>query len=89
MPEDLRIRVGSEVATIPLGGTPAQIAAALTRVASSLGIPTSGTATENLTAILLHVKDDWKRTSKQVQRQELLAAQAAQIDSIVENDNPL
>lgn len=31
MPQDLRIRVGVEVATITLGGTPAQVAAALAR----------------------------------------------------------
>lgn len=89
MPEDLRIRVGNLVATVPLGGTPAQIGAALSRFATSLGIPINGTPTENLVAILEHWRQEAKTRSKQVQRQELLAAQVAQIESTVENDNPL
>lgn len=89
MPEDLRIRVGNLAATVPLGGTPAQIGAALSRFATSLGIPINGTPTENLTAILEHFRDDVKTRSKAVQTAEKRAVADATILQEVENDNPL
>lgn len=89
MPQDLRLRVGNEVATIPLGGTPVQVAAALTRFAVSYGIPINGTPTENLTAILEHVRDDVRRRSKEVQTAEKSAIADATIQQEVEADNPL
>lgn len=87
MPNDLRLRVGTAEATIPLGGTPAQIATALTRFATSLGIPTTGTPTENLTAILLHVRDDVRRRSKAAHRAELEAANKAAIEATLAADD--
>ena len=89
MPEDLRIRVGNEVGTIPLNGTPQQIAAVLTRYATALGIPTDGTPTQNLTAILEHIRDDVRRTAKQAHRQQLRAEADAQLNETIESENNL
>lgn len=89
MAEDLRLRVGNEVATISFAGGAAKVAAVLERFAASLGIPTTGTPTENLTAILEHVRDDAKRRSKEVQRAELRQANEATITATVESDNAI
>ncbi|MES2934313.1 MAG: hypothetical protein V4805_12600 [Pseudomonadota bacterium] len=89
MPQDLRIRVGVEVATITINGTAQQVAAALERYASSQGITITGTATENLTAILEHIKVEVRRRSKEVQKAQLEAANAAAIEATVELDNPI
>lgn len=89
IPNDLRLRVGNEVAQITLGGTPQQVADALTRFATSMGIPTTGTPTENLTAILEYIKDEVKRRSKDTQRAQLRAANEAAITQQVEADNAL
>lgn len=89
MPQDLRLRVGIEVATITLGGTPAQVAAALERFARSLGITINGTPQENLTAILEHFKSDVKTRSKAVQAAEKRLVSEAQIAAEVDADNPL
>lgn len=88
MPEDLRIRVGAEVATITLTGTPAQIAAYLRRYARSLGISVDGTPTENLVAILNHWRNEVIQVSKRVQTKELEDANKAAIAVTVEADNP-
>lgn len=89
MPQDLRIRVGVEVAQITFGGTPQQVAAALTRFATSLGIAINGTPTENLTAILEHMRDDVKRRSKAVQIASDLAVAQVAIEATAETENPL
>lgn len=89
MPQDLRVRVGVEVATITLGGTPQQVAAVLERFAVRRGIPITGTATENLTAILEYVREEVKRYSKEEHRAQLNAANAAAIEVTVETDNTL
>lgn len=89
IPNDLRIRVGVEVGTITFGGTPAQVADVLRRFAISQGIPITGTATENLVAILEHFRDEAKQGSKQAQRAELRAANEAGIETTVELDNAL
>jgi hypothetical protein len=89
MASDLRIRVGTATGTITFGGTDTQIAAALRRYASSLGISVEGTAVENLTAILEHIRDDVKRISKQVQASELRSSNEAQIQQTVESENSL
>lgn len=89
MPQDLRVRVGVEVATITLGGTPQQVAAVLERFAIRMGIPVTGTATEKLTAILEYIRDEVKRYSKEAHRAELRAANEAGIETTVESDNAL
>lgn len=89
MPQDLRLRVGSEVAQITLGGTAQQVADALTRFATSLGIPITGTATEKLTAVLEHIRDDVRRRSKAIQAADLRATNEATIAQQIETDNPL
>lgn len=89
MPQDLRIRVGTEVAQVTLGGTAQQVAAALTRFATSLGIPVDGTPTENLTAVLTHIVDDVRRRSKAAQTAEKQAVSNALIQQEVDADHPL
>lgn len=88
MPEDLRIRIGAVEATIPLSGTPAQISAALTRYARSLGIPVNGTAVGNLTAILTHWKNEVRQRSIQVQVADAEAAAKAALIATADSDNP-
>lgn len=83
------MRIGNEVATIAIGGTPQQIGAALERFATSLGISLEGTPTEDMTRILEYVKDDIKRRSKQVQAAEKRVVSEATIQQEVEADNPL
>lgn len=89
MPEDIRLRVGTEVVTLPLNGGASKVAAVLTRFATSLGIPITGTATENLTAILEHVRDDVKQRSKVQQQADLRKANEAAITATVDSDNAL
>lgn len=89
MASDIRIRIGAVSAMVTLNASDAQVAAALTRYAASLGIPTTGTPTENLTAILVSIIDEIKRRSKQQQANELRAANEAAIQSAVESENAL
>lgn len=89
MASDLRIRVGSASATITFAATDQQMAEALRRYARRLGIATNGTANENLTAILEHIRDDVRRIAKAEQAAELRAANEATILSTVESDNGL
>lgn len=89
MASDLRLRIGAASAMITFGGTDQQVADALERFAVSLGIPNTGTATERLTAILEHLRDEVKRRSKDAQRASLRAANEAAIEQTVEQDNAL
>lgn len=75
MPQDLRIRVGTIEATIPLGGTPAQVSAVLTRYAESQGIPITGTPAENLTGVLKSIREDVRNKSREKNRSTLEAIQ--------------
>lgn len=94
MASDLRIRIGNVSAMISLNGSvgnvsDAQVADALRRFATSLGIPITGTPTENLTAILEHIKDDVKRRSRQTQRSELTIQYEQTIIAQIDADNDL
>lgn len=89
MPQDLRVRVGVEVGTVVINGTAQQVADALRRYAVSLGIPTNGTATQNLEAILNSIIYEVKQRSKAVQTAELRAANEAAITATVDADNAL
>lgn len=89
MASDIRLRVGNVTALLTLGGTDQQIAQALTRYATSLGIPLNGTPTENLTAVLEHIRSDVKARAKQVQAAEKRVISEATIAAEVEADNPL
>lgn len=77
------------MATLALGGTDAQVKNTLERFAVRVGIPITGTATENLTAILEYIRDEVKRYSKEAHRAELRAANEAGIETTVELDNAL
>lgn len=94
MASDLRVRVGNVTAMISLNGpdgqfSDAQVAAVLTRFANSLGIPISGTAQENLTAVLLHIKDDVRRRAKAVDVAERKAVSDAEIETEANAENNL
>lgn len=89
MAGSIAITVGATTYSLPINGTNAQIAAALTRYARSLGISTSGTNEQNMTAILEHVRDDIRRRSKAIQLADLAAAQAAANRATVDADNTL
>ena len=89
MAGSIAIAVGATTYSLPVNGTNAQIAAALTRYARSLGISTSGTNEQNMDAILKHIRDDISRRSKAVQLADLAAAQAAANQATVDADNAL
>ncbi|MBK8051017.1 MAG: hypothetical protein IPK16_30345 [Anaerolineales bacterium] len=81
MASDLRLRVGGATGIITFNATDAQVAEALRRYARRLGIPAGGTANENLTAILEHLRDEIRRIAKEVQTAELRAANESTIQS--------
>lgn len=89
MSSQISIKVASVTATVTLAATDQQVAAALTRYATSVGIPTTGTPTENLTAIIVHIVEDIKRRAKAAQIAELRAAQDADNQATVDSDNAL
>lgn len=89
MASDLRLRVGGATAMITFAATDQQVADALRRYARRLGIPVNGTANENLTAILEHIRDDVRRIAKEVQAAELRAANETTIQATVESENGL
>lgn len=89
MPQDLRLRIGNEVVTEEIGGTPAQVAAAMKRFMRRLGIPIVDVPTTDMSAFLKHIKDDVKRTSKEVQIAEADATAHATNAAQAESDNPL
>lgn len=89
MASDLRLRVGNTTATITFGGTDQQVANALRRFATSLGISLEGTPTENLEAILLHFKDDVKTRAKEVHARELRQANEESIRNAVESEGSI
>lgn len=80
--------VGPVTATEPINATNAQIQAALTRYARRLGIPTDGSAQENLAAILRHWIDDVRRVSKEAEAADERAAYEATVQAKVSADNP-
>lgn len=87
MPQDLRIRVGTIEATIPLGGTPAQVTAFLERYARGMGIELTGTQVENLTTVAVKIREEVKRVSKRVHRQDLEQANLAAIEAALAEDD--
>lgn len=89
MPNDLRLRIGTEVAMIEIGGTPAQVANAIRRYMRRLGIPIVDVPQEDMVAFLAHVKDDVKRISKEAQTAEADATAHATNLAQAESDNPL
>lgn len=89
MASSIVLKVANTTATINFTASDAMVAAALTRYATSLGIPTTGTAQENLTAVLLHIVDEVKRRSKAQQIAALEAAQDAANQAAAEGDNAL
>lgn len=89
MASSLVLKVGSVTATINFSVSDALVAAALTRYANSLGIPMTGTAQENLAAVLAHVVDDIRRRSKSVQVADATATAQAAINATADADNNL
>lgn len=91
MSSQMTLKVGNTTATLPIGAnvTDAQVGQALTRYANSLGIPMTGTAQENLTAVLAHVLDDIRRRAKSQQLVELRAAQDAANQAAADADTQL
>lgn len=94
MASDLRIRIGGATATITLNGangefTDQQVADVLRRYARSLGIAIDGTAQENLTAILEHIRDDVRRRARGAQAREAKATSDAAIEAQAETDNAI
>lgn len=81
--------MGIEVGTITFPGTAQQVADQLQDLAASLGIPTNGTATENLVAILEHVRDDAKRRTRAVRKARKQTASEAQIEAELDQENAL
>lgn len=89
MASDLRIRIGGATATITFGATDQQVADVLRRYARSLGISIDGTAQENLTAILEHIRDDVRRRAKAAQVREEKATSDAAIEAQADADNAI
>lgn len=91
MSSQISLKVGNVTATLPIGAnvTDAQVGAALTRYATSLGIPMTGTPTENLAAVLAHIVDNIKRRSKAAQVSDATTSAQAAIIAQAESDNAL
>lgn len=87
MPEDLRLRLGTEVATITFTGTPAKIGNVIERFMRRKGITVTDIAQTDMLAFLAHWVDETKRVSKEAQTAELNAEQQATIQSTVDADN--
>lgn len=86
---DLRLRVNGAVALISFNATEEKTERILRRYARSLGIPTNGTAEENLTAILEHIRDDVSRRAMSVQVRDEKATADAAIEAQAEQDNEI
>ncbi len=91
MSSSISITVGNVTATLPVGAgiTDAKVAAALTRYATSLAIPTTGTAQENLAAVLASIVADIKQRSKRQQVAADTATAQVAITAQADNDNAL
>ncbi len=91
MSSSISITVGNVTATLPIGAgiADAQVAAALTRYANSLAIPVTGTAQQNLTAILASIVADIKQRSKRQQVADATTAAQVAIVATADGDNAL
>lgn len=90
MPNQLTLTVGTNTATISLGGTNGKINSAILRFLAYKGVQTEGlTAVQIGEAVLLQLKKIVNDTSKDVQRADLLALEEAAIEVTVEGDNNL
>lgn len=91
MSSQISLKVGSVTATLPVGSniTDAQVAAALTRYANSLGIPVNGSSQENLNAILVSIVEDIKERSKKVQISQGTESALTTLKQTVESENNL
>lgn len=57
MPEDLRLRIGPEVGTILLTGTPAILSATLNDFFEEMGMSLEGTNEEKMVRLLEHLRE--------------------------------
>lgn len=89
MPQDLVLRVGSDVATYTFPGTAAQVRQSIVRICKSLGISTEGTPAEVGQRLLAHIVDDLKQRAEAQSVQELEAAQRVTNVAQAKTDNPL
>lgn len=89
MAEDIRLRIGVEVATLNLNNTPAKISKVIERYMRRMGIPITGVAQTDMLAFLTHWVDETKRVSKEAQVAELTAQNLESISQTIENDNAL
>lgn len=90
MANQLTLTVGVNTATIPLAGTNAKINAAILRFLAFKGVATEGlTPTQIGEALLSELKKIVADVSKDMQRAELEAANAATIEATVLADNAL
>lgn len=89
MPQDLRLRVGNEVATITLNGTAQQCAAILDRFLRSWDITPTGNAVTDMTATLEKIRVEVIRRSKEKHTAELRLAGEASIQATVDAENGL
>lgn len=91
MSSSISIKIANVTATVTVGAniTDQQVGQALTRYAQSLGIPITGDAQTDLTAILTHIVDDTKRRAKQVQISAAQTASLATAQAQADSDNAL
>ena len=89
MSSAITLKVGNVTATLPLGGTDAQVVSVLARYAMMRTLPQEGTAQERLTALLGLIRDDIKLLAKRRHADDLRAAYEATISGTIEADNPL
>ena len=91
MSSQISIKVGNVTATLPVGAniTDAKVAAALNRYATSLGIPITGDAQTDLTAILTSFIDEIKRRSNKAQVDAAQATNLVTAQATADADNAL
>jgi hypothetical protein len=90
MPNQLTLSVGTNTAVVPLNGTNAQINAVILRYAKGRQLPIDGLTAAQIGEVVLQSLVKYVRdVSMDVQRQELLIAQAAAMEGTLAIDNSL
>jgi hypothetical protein len=88
MANQLTLTVGTNTATVALNGTNAQINAVILRYAKGRQLPIDGLTAAQIGEVVLQSLVKYVRdVSMDVQRQELLVAQAAAMEQTLATDN--
>lgn len=86
----LDIGAGNELSiAVPLGGTRAQIGAALTRYMLSFGQVANGTQSDKIVQFLTFLKGQIRNRSRAEQQKELEQANMTTIQATLDSDNAL